>query len=71
VCARSKVEHPFHIIKNLFQLKNVRYQRQAKNRAHIYTLFGLGESVDIPGGDLKWAEHEIILTNRAQSTANN
>ena len=38
---RAKVEHPFHIIKNLFQLKKVRYRGLAKNTAQLYTLFGL------------------------------
>lgn len=38
---RAKVEHPFHIIKNLFGLKKVRYRGQAKNRAQLLTLFGL------------------------------
>lgn len=38
---RAKVEHPFHIIKNLFGLKKVRYRGQAKNKAQLLTLFGL------------------------------
>lgn len=38
---RAKVEHPFHIIKNLFGLKKVRYRGQAKNKAQLMTLFGL------------------------------
>jgi len=38
---RAKVEHPFHIVKNLFQLKKVRYQGLAKNTAQLLTLFGL------------------------------
>ena len=38
---RAKVEHPFHIIKNLLGLKKVRYRGLAKNTARLYTLFGL------------------------------
>jgi IS5 family transposase len=38
---RAKVEHPFHIVKNLFQLKKVRYRGLAKNTAQLFTLFGL------------------------------
>lgn len=38
---RAKVEHPFHIIKNIFGLKKVRYRGQAKNKAQLMTLFGL------------------------------
>jgi IS5 family transposase len=38
---RAKVEHPFHIIKNLFGLKKVRYRSLAKNTAQLFTLFGL------------------------------
>lgn len=38
---RAKVEHPFHIVKNIFQLKKVRYRGLAKNTAQLFTLFGL------------------------------
>jgi IS5 family transposase len=38
---RAKVEHPFHIIKNIFRLKKVRYRGLAKNTAQLFTLFGL------------------------------
>jgi transposase, IS5 family len=38
---RAKVEHPFHIVKNVFQLKKVRYRGLAKNTAQLFTLFGL------------------------------
>lgn len=38
---RARVEHPFHIIKNLFGLKKVRYRGLARNTAQLYTLFGL------------------------------
>jgi IS5 family transposase len=42
---RAKVEHPFHIIKNLFSLRKVRYRGLAKNTARLYTLFGLANLV--------------------------
>jgi IS5 family transposase len=38
---RAKVEHPFHIVKNRFGMKKVRYKGLAKNTAQLYTLFGL------------------------------
>jgi len=38
---RAKVEHPFHIVKNIFQLKKVRYRGLTKNTAQLFTLFGL------------------------------
>jgi IS5 family transposase len=38
---RAKVEHPFHIVKNIFGLKKVRYRGLAKNTAQLFTLFGL------------------------------
>jgi transposase, IS5 family len=38
---RAKVEHPFHIVKNIFQLKKVRYRGLAKNTVQLFTLFGL------------------------------
>jgi len=37
---RAKVEHPFHIVKNILGLKKVRYRGLAKNTAQIFTLFG-------------------------------
>lgn len=39
---RAKVEHPFHVIKNRFGHRKVRYRGLAKNEAQLYTLFGLG-----------------------------
>ena len=38
---RAKVEHPFHIVKNLFGHKKARYRGLAKNRSQLMTLFGL------------------------------
>lgn len=39
---RAKVEHPFHVVKNLFGYRKVRYRGLAKNEAQLYALFGLG-----------------------------
>ena len=38
---RAKVEHPFHIVKNVFGLKKVRYRGLGKNTAQLFTLFGM------------------------------
>jgi transposase, IS5 family len=38
---RALVEHPFHIIKNLFSHTKVRYRGLAKNLAQLHTLFAL------------------------------
>jgi IS5 family transposase len=36
---RAKVEHPLHVLKNLFRHRKTRYRRLAKNAAQLYTLF--------------------------------
>jgi IS5 family transposase len=36
---RAKVEHPFHVLKNLFRHRKTRYRRLAKNTAQLHTLF--------------------------------
>ena len=38
---RARVEHPFHIIKNIFQYKKTRYKGLAKNDAQLNVLFAL------------------------------
>ena len=38
---RAFVEHPFHIVKNLFRHRKVRYRGLVKNGHQLYTLFGL------------------------------
>ncbi len=38
---RARVEHPFHIIKNLFKHRKARYRGLAKNTAQLQTLFAL------------------------------
>lgn len=42
---RAFVEHPFHILKNIFRHRKVRYRGLAKNRHQLYTLFGLANVV--------------------------
>lgn len=42
---RSKVEHPFHIIKNLFKYRKVRYRGLRKNLAQLHSLFALANLV--------------------------
>jgi len=43
--ARAFVEHPFHIVKNLFRHRKTRYRGLAKNRHHLHVLFGLANLV--------------------------
>ena len=38
---RAKVEHPFHVVKNLFGHRKTRYMGLAKNTAQLFSLFGL------------------------------
>ena len=38
---RAFVEHPCHILKNIFRHRKVRYRGLAKNGHQLYTLFGL------------------------------
>jgi len=42
---RAKVEHPFHVVKNLFGFRKVRYRGLAKNTAQLHTLFALANLV--------------------------
>ncbi len=42
---RAPVEHPFHIVKNRFRHKKVRYRGLKKNTAQLYTLFALANLV--------------------------
>ena len=37
---RAKVEHPFHVVKNLFRHRKTRYRGLAKNTAQLFSLFG-------------------------------
>lgn len=38
---RARVEHPFHVVKNLFRHRKVRYRGLAKNTAQLQSLFAL------------------------------
>ena len=38
---RALVEHPFHVVKNIFKYKKTRYKGLAKNDAQLNTLFAL------------------------------
>jgi IS5 family transposase len=42
---RAFVEHPFHLIKNIFRHRKVRYRGLAKNGHQLYTLFGLANLI--------------------------
>jgi transposase, IS5 family len=42
---RAPVEHPFHIVKNRFGHKKLRYRGLKKNTAQLYTLFALANLV--------------------------
>lgn len=37
---RAKVEHPFHVVKNLFKHRKTRYKGLFKNTAQLFSLFG-------------------------------
>ena len=38
---RAKVEHPFHVVKNIFRHRKTRYRGLAKNTAQLLTLFAM------------------------------
>jgi IS5 family transposase len=42
---RAKVEHPFHVTKNLFRNRKTRYRGVAKNTAQFFTLFAFANLV--------------------------
>jgi len=42
---RARVEHPFHIIKNLFKHRKTRYRGLAKNTAQLHSLFALANLI--------------------------
>lgn len=42
---RAKVEHPFHVVKNLFHHRKARYRGLEKNTAQLFTLFGFANLV--------------------------
>lgn len=42
---RAKVEHAFHVVKNLFHHRKTRYRGLEKNTAQLFTLFGFANLV--------------------------
>ena len=42
---RARVEHPFHVVKNLFKHQKSSYKGLAKNGAQMFSLFGLANLV--------------------------
>ena len=42
---RAIVEHPFHVVKNLFRHRKARYRGLAKNTAQLFSLFALANLV--------------------------
>lgn len=42
---RARVEHPFHVVKDVFGYRKVRYKGLEKNTAQQYSLFGLANLV--------------------------
>ena len=42
---RAFVEHPFHILKNIFGHRKVRYRGLARNGHQLHTLFALANGV--------------------------
>jgi transposase, IS5 family len=42
---RAKVKLPFHVVKNLSRHRKVRYKGLAKNKAQLFSLFGLASLV--------------------------
>ena len=42
---RAIVAHPFHVVKNLFRRRKVRYRGLAKNTAQLFRLFSLANFV--------------------------
>ena len=46
---RSRVEHPFHVVKNLFHYKKTRYKGIAKNNCQLNMLFALSNLYEVRG----------------------
>ena len=61
---RAKVEHPFHVVRNLFRHRKARYCGLAKNTAQLFTLFGFANLV-LAGRQFRGSE------TRAQSRGGN
>lgn len=41
----AKVEHSFHVVKNLLRYRKTRYHGLARNTAQLFTLFGIANSI--------------------------
>ena len=54
---RARVEHPFHILKNLFRHRKTRYRGLVKNTAQLHSLFALA--------NLFIARHRLLSTAAA------
>ena len=54
---RAWLEHPFHIVKNLFRHRKLRYRGRAKNTAQLHTLFALAH--------LAIVKQTLLLQSRA------
>ncbi len=52
---RAKVEHPFHVVKNLFGQRKARYRGLAKNPTQLFALFGFA-NLALAGRQFKVAE---------------
>ena len=46
---RAYVEHPFHVVKNIFKYKKTRYKGLAKNDAQLNMLFALSNLYMVRG----------------------
>ena len=46
---RAKVEHPFHVVKNLFHYKKTRYKGIKKNDCQLNMLFALSNLYKVRG----------------------
>ena len=46
---RAKVEHPFHVVKNIFKHTKARYKGMAKNDAQLNVLFALSNLYMVRG----------------------
>ena len=42
---RAKVEHPFHVVKNMFGNNKARYKGMTRNEAQLFGLFGVANLV--------------------------
>ena len=59
---RARVEHPFHIVKNLFKHKKTRYRGLAKNGAQLDSLFALANLVIVKKALLMPRDNCVCVT---------